>query len=119
MLYAMQSSISRNSVLNPRKHKSKHLQKLYLHVQGVAGGGGGGGGCTLYYAIILVRSYTTHDPAACCRYELMLNCWREQPFQRPTFKMARRQLDQVISTAEEAEEYLLSVSGELFLNQYQ
>lgn len=43
----------------------------------------------------------------------MLSCWDEDPLARPSFKRARQHLDQVISTTEEAEEYLLLVSGEL------
>ena len=43
----------------------------------------------------------------------MLSCWDENPLARPSFRRARQHLDQVISTTEEAEEYLLLVSGEL------
>ena len=46
----------------------------------------------------------------------MLSCWDEDPLTRPSFRRARQHLDQVISTTEEAEEYLLELSmasGEL------
>ena len=47
------------------------------------------------------------------RYELMLSCWDEDPPSRPSFKMARQHIDQVISTTEYAEEYLHLISEEL------
>lgn len=52
------------------------------------------------------------------RYELMLSCWNEDPFARPSFKRARQHLDQVISSTEEAEEYLHLISAELIDDSY-
>jgi hypothetical protein len=43
----------------------------------------------------------------------MLSCWDEDPLVRPSFKRARQHIDQVISSTEEAEEYLLLISEEL------
>ena len=43
----------------------------------------------------------------------MLSCWDEDPLVRPSFKRARQHIDQVISSIEEAEEYLHLISEKL------
>ena len=39
----------------------------------------------------------------------MLECWNEEPSERPSFGTMRGHLDSIIATTEEAEEYMLLV----------